>query len=93
MILNLTAIFLPKGNSEKCSAQVDHAFVLFKRYNIQLVKVKQEPHLHLLMLSPGFFNIFKKFIKNYYSGIPSTHLNFFPDFACVPPFHTYGPSS
>lgn len=55
MILNLTAIFLSNGNSEKCSAQVDHVFVLFKRYKIQLVKVKQEPHLHLLMLSPGFF--------------------------------------
>lgn len=93
MILNLGAIFLPKENSKKCSAQLDHAFVLFKRYKTQLVKVKQDPHLHLLMLFPVCFNIFKKFIKNYYNGIPSTHLNFFPDFACVPPFHTYGPSS
>jgi len=55
VILNLTAIFLPKANSKKCFAQVDHAFVLFKGYKTQLVKVKQEPHLHLLMLSPVFF--------------------------------------
>jgi len=63
VILNLAAIFLPKGNSEKCSAQLDHAFVLLKRYKTQLVKVKQEPHLHLLMLSPVFLTFSKKLLR------------------------------